>query len=52
MTRWRADNLDRWLADSQAMICGSYMFFKLEQPERGKIIHYLEAYSRFEGSSG
>ena len=48
---WNADSLERWLANSQAMIRGSYMFFKLEQPERGKIIRYLKAYSRYDGSS-
>ncbi len=49
---WQADSLDRWLADSQAIIRGSYMFFKLERPERGRIIRYLEAYSRYDGSLG
>ncbi len=34
------------------MIRGSCMFLKLEQPERGRIIRHLEAYSRYEGASG
>ncbi len=49
---WQADSLERWLANSQAMIRGSYMFFKLGQPKRAKIIRYLKAYSRYRGSSG
>ncbi len=49
---WNADSLDRWLANSQAMIRGSYMFLKLKQPDRGKIIRFLGTYSRFEDSSG
>ena len=49
---WQADGLDRWLADSQAMIRRSHMFLKLEQPERGRMIRYLKAYSRYDGSLG
>jgi cytochrome c len=49
---WQADSLDRWLANSQAMIRGSYMFFKLERPARSRIIRYLEAYSPYDGTSG
>ncbi len=44
---WDEATLDRWLTNSQAMIRGSYMFFKLKQPKRGKIIAYLEKYSRY-----
>ena len=43
---WDAETLDRWLADSQAMARGSYMFQKTAQPERGRIIAYLERRSR------
>jgi hypothetical protein len=50
MTRRRAGRLDRRLANGQAMIRGSHMILKLEQPERGRIIRYLEAYSPYDGS--
>ena len=43
---WDAPTLDRWLTDSQKMIRGSYMFLKVAQPARGKIIAYLKAYGR------
>jgi cytochrome c len=38
---WDAETLDRFLADSQAMLRGSYMFLKLQQPQRGQVIDYL-----------
>lgn len=40
---WDDESLDRWLADSQAMIPGSYMFLKLEPPARRDVIDYLRA---------
>lgn len=43
---WDSEALDRWLADSQAMARGSYMFQKTAQPARGAIIAYLERRSR------
>ncbi len=43
---WDEPTLDRWLTDSQRMIRGSYMFLKVAQPARGKIIAYLKAYGR------
>ncbi len=49
---WQADGLDRWLADSLAIIRRSDMFLKLERPERGRMIRYREAYSRYDGSLG
>jgi cytochrome c len=44
---WDAETLDRWLADSQAMARGSYMFQKTAQPARSRIIEYLERRSRY-----
>ena len=39
---WDEPTLDLWLTDSQRMIRGSYMFLKVAQPARGKIIAYLK----------
>ena len=49
---WDAEALDRWLADSQAMARGSYMFQKTAQPARGRIIEYLERRSRYRECGG
>ncbi|MCH9675683.1 MAG: c-type cytochrome [Gammaproteobacteria bacterium] len=38
---WTEANLDRWIADSQRMIPGSYMFLRVEAPDRRLIIDYL-----------
>lgn len=46
---WDTPTLDRWLANSQAMIPGSYMFLEVEPGSRGEIIHYLAATSRYQG---
>lgn len=43
---WDAATLDRWLADSQAMIPGSYMLVRIDASERADIISYLERYAR------
>ena len=45
---WDAESLDRWLTSTQKMIRGSYMFRKLKQPKRGKIIAYLKTYRRYQ----
>lgn len=43
---WQEGTLDTWLTNSQAMIRGSYMFFKMPDPDiRQKIIAYLEQYA-------
>ncbi|MEQ9639904.1 MAG: c-type cytochrome [Alphaproteobacteria bacterium] len=39
---WDAPSLDVWLANSQAMIKGSYMFLKLKPEKRAVVIEYLE----------
>jgi len=44
---WDERTLDRWLADSQEMLRGSYMFFKLQEPARTQVIRYLAEYSRY-----
>ncbi len=44
---WRDETLDRWLADSQAMIRGSTMRIKVKAPARHKIIEYLKTFSRY-----
>ena len=44
---WDDETLDRWLADSQAMIRGSYMRIKVKAPARHKIIEYLKTFSRY-----
>lgn len=44
---WDEPTLDRWLTDSQRMIRGSYMFLKVAEPARGKIINYLKSYGRY-----
>jgi cytochrome c2 len=44
---WNEQTLDRWLADSQAMLRGSYMFFKVQEPARTQVIRYLAEYSRY-----
>jgi cytochrome c len=44
---WDAATLDRWIADSQAFARGSYMFQKTAEPQRGRIVAYLERYSRY-----
>ncbi len=45
---WNEESLDRWLTSSQAMIRGSYMFIKVKQPMRAKIIAYLKTFSRYQ----
>jgi cytochrome c2 len=41
---WDRSTLDRWIADSQAWVPGSLMFYKQPDPDiRRKIITYLEA---------
>lgn len=40
---WDEANLDRWLADSRAMIPGTYMLVKTDAAERAAIIDYLKA---------
>lgn len=48
---WTTANLDRWIADSQAMIRGSAMFVKVsDSAVRAAIIAYLERYARYTGS--
>lgn len=42
---WTDESLERWLADSQAMIPGSYMFVKLEPDARRKVIGYLRTFA-------
>ncbi len=44
---WDNETLDLWLADSQAMIRGSYMRIKVKAPARHKIIEYLKTFSRY-----
>ena len=44
---WDDETLDLWLADSQAMIRGSYMRIKVKAPARHKIIEYLKTFSRY-----
>jgi cytochrome c2 len=44
---WDEDALDGWLTNSQGFIRGSTMFFKVEEPMRGKIIAYLKKYARY-----
>ncbi len=44
---WNDETLDLWLADSQAMIRGSYMRIKVKAPARHKIIEYLKTFSRY-----
>ncbi len=44
---WDDETLDRWLADSQAVIRGSYMRIKVKAPARHKIIEYLKTFSRY-----
>ncbi len=45
---WDAKSLDRWLTSTQNMIRGSYMFLKVKQPKRGKIIAYLKTCGRYQ----
>ena len=45
---WNDESLDRWLTSSQAMIRGSYMFIKVSQPKRRKIIAYLKTFGRYQ----
>jgi len=45
---WNEENLDRWLTSSQDMIRGSYMFSKVKQPKRRKVIAYLKTYGRYQ----
>ncbi len=45
---WGAETLGRWLTGTQKMIRGSYMILKVEQPNRGNVIAYLETYSRYQ----
>jgi cytochrome c len=40
---WDDHTLDRWLADSRAMIPGTYMLVKIAPAERAAIIAYLKA---------
>ena len=40
---WDRPTLDKWLADSRAMIPGTYMLVKIEADERATIIDYLAA---------
>ncbi len=42
---WNADTLNPWIADSQAMIPGSYMIVKVPPEERGPIIEYLRTHA-------
>ena len=44
---WDDETLDLWLADSQAMIRGSYMRIKVKAPARHEIIEYLKTFSRY-----
>ncbi len=43
---WNDETLDVWLADSQAMIRGSYMRIKVKALARHKIVEYLRTFSR------
>jgi cytochrome c len=40
---WDDHTLDRWLADSRAMIPGTYMLVRIAPAERAAIIAYLKA---------
>ncbi|MEE8296659.1 MAG: hypothetical protein V3R26_02400 [Hyphomicrobium sp.] len=41
---WSEEKLDRWITNSQALVPGSFMFYKQPDPEtRRKIILYLKA---------
>ena len=44
---WDEEALDGWLTSSQEFIRGSTMFLKVEQPDRGQIIAYLERYAPY-----
>ncbi len=44
---WDDETLDLWLADSQAMIRGSYLRIKVTAPGRHMIIVYLKSFSRY-----
>ena len=46
---WDEPALDRWLADSQAMARGSYMFVKVPPAERTQVIAYLRESASVEG---
>lgn len=45
---WNDETLELWLADSQTMIRGSYMFIKVTQPGRRQVIEYLKSFSRYQ----
>lgn len=44
---WDRDALDAWLTSTQDFARGSFMFLRVKQPTRGKIIAYLERYAQY-----
>jgi cytochrome c len=45
---WNDATLDRWIANSQAMVRGSYMFTTVpDARSRQQVIEYLQTYARY-----
>ena len=44
---WNRETLDRYLTNSQELVRGSYMYFKLAQPKRKQVIDYLDRVARY-----